>query len=105
MNIDYAQAWLDAFFTGGKETCDFYAEDGIFEDPILDQVVPGREQMMRLFSTWSMKELAGTHKFVATDYLGDDKLGVFHWVWQANFPGDAFLAMPTGGNQPFIEGM
>ncbi len=53
MNIDYAQAWLDAFFTGGKETCDFYAEDGIFEDPIIDQVENSAIICSRPSTTWS----------------------------------------------------
>ena len=105
MNLDYAQAWLDAFFTSGEATRDFYAPDGIFTDPILDQHVEGHEQMMRLFPLWSMRDLFGTHKFIATDYLGGERLGVFNWVWQANFQGDVFLGMPTGGAQPFIDGI
>jgi len=104
VNIDFAQAWLDAFFTSGEATRDFYAPDGIFTDPILDQHVEGHEQMMRLFPLWSMRDVFGTHKFIATDYLGDEKLGVFHWVWQANFI-DAFLGMPTKSVTPYIEGM
>jgi steroid delta-isomerase-like uncharacterized protein len=105
VNIDYAQAWLDAFFTSGEATRDFYAEDGVFTDPILDQHVEGHEQMMRLFPLWSMRDVFGTHKFIATSYLGDEKLGVFNWVWQANFVGDVMLGMPTGGVTPYIEGI
>jgi hypothetical protein len=65
----------------------------------------GHERMMKLFPLWSMRDLFGTHKFVATDYLGGERLGVFNWVWQANFQGDVFLGMPTGGVQPYIDGI
>src|SRR5205085_11481185 len=100
-----AQPWLDAFFTSREATRHTYTpvpHTTLFRS---DQHVEGHEQMMRLFPLWSMRDVFGTHKFVATDYLGGEHLGVFNWVWQANFQGDVFLGMPTGGAQPYIDGI
>jgi len=108
VNKEFAQRWIDSFFSD-ETPAGLYAEGGVCEDALLDLRIPesAREEWKTLCAAWANKEVMGDHTMLVTDYLGpytrrgsdgrEERIGVIHWVWECDLP--EFLGLPTGGKK------
>ncbi|EGD43744.1 hypothetical protein NBCG_01871 [Nocardioidaceae bacterium Broad-1] len=95
MNYQFAIKWLKAFRDDAETICKLYADDFVFEDPILDQYqINDKGDLHRLFTLYANKDRSnglGVHNFRIRGYEGDHKSGLIRWEWQpedcANFMG------------------
>ncbi|MCK9250618.1 MAG: hypothetical protein M0P31_16775 [Solirubrobacteraceae bacterium] len=95
--MDYAFAikWLKAFRHSSEAICELYADDFVFEDPILDQYqIRDKGDLGRIFVLYANKDREnglGVHNFRVRGYEGDHKSGLIRWEWTpedcANFIG------------------
>ena len=76
MNYEFAVKWLKAFRSSSDEVCALYAEDFLFEDPMLDQQgITDKGDLHRLFDLYANKDRTngfGVHNFRihATNSIG-----------------------------------
>ena len=95
MNYAFAVKWLKAFRESADAVCELYADDFVFEDPILDQYqIRDKGDLNRIFSLYANKDRAngiGVHNFRIRGYEGDHRSGLIRWEWTpedcANFIG------------------
>lgn len=95
MHYNFAVQWLKAFRSSSEEVCALYADDFVFEDPMLDQHnVNTKPDLLRLFSLYANKDREnglGVHNFRIRGYHGDKRAGLITWEWSpedcANFIG------------------
>jgi steroid delta-isomerase-like uncharacterized protein len=91
MNYEFAVKWLKAFRSSSDEVCALYADDFLFEDPMLDQQgITDKGDLHRLFDLYANKDRTngfGVHNFL------------IRWEW---FPEDCavFLGLDVAG-KPF----
>jgi steroid delta-isomerase-like uncharacterized protein len=85
MNYAFAVKWLKAFRTSAEEVCKLYADDFLFEDPMLDQTaITDKEDLHRIFAPYANKDPEngiGIHNFRIRSYTGDAKSGLIRWEW------------------------
>lgn len=85
--MDYAFAikWLKAFRHSPEVICALYADDFVFEDPILDQYqIRDKGDLGRIFSLYANKDREnglGVHNFRVRGYEGDRRSGLIRWEW------------------------
>lgn len=104
MNYEFAIKWLKCFRTSSEAICELYADDFVFEDPMLDQhQVTTKPDLHRLFALYANKDRAnglGVHNFRARGYVGDERSGLILWEWApedcANFVGLDVAGKPFG---------
>ena len=95
MNYAFAVKWLKAFRESAESVCKLYADDFVFEDPILDQYqIRDKEDLHRVFFLYANKDTEnglGIHNFRIRGYEGDERSGLIRWEWTpehcANFIG------------------
>lgn len=95
MNYAFAVKWLKAFRESADAVCELYADDFVFEDPILDQYqIRDKGDLNRIFSLYANKDRTngiGVHNFRIRGYEGDHRSGLIRWEWTpedcANFIG------------------
>jgi steroid delta-isomerase-like uncharacterized protein len=103
MNYEFAVKWLKAFRSSSEEVCALYADDFLFEDPMLDQHdITDKGDLHRLFDLYANKDRTngfGVHNFRIRGYIGDARAGLIRWEW---FPEDcaAFIGLDVAG-KPF----
>lgn len=95
MNYAFAVKWLKAFRDSAEAICELYADDFVFEDPILDQYqIRDKGDLGRIFVLYANKDRdngLGVHNFRIRGYEGDRRSGLIRWEWTpedcANFIG------------------
>ena len=103
MNYEFAVKWLKAFRSSSEEVCALYADDFLFEDPMLDQHgITDKGDLHRLFDLYANKDRSngfGVHNFRIRGYIGDEHRGLIRWEWT---PEDcaAFIGLDVAG-KPF----
>jgi steroid delta-isomerase-like uncharacterized protein len=107
MNYEFAVKWLKAFRTSSDEVCALYADDFLFEDPMLDQHgITDKGDLHRLFDIYANKDREngiGVHNFRIRGYTGTEKSGLITWEWS---PEDcaAFLGLDVAGKVFWTQG-
>ena len=75
MNYAFAVKWLKAFRDSADAICELYADDFVFEDPILDQYqIRDKGDLARIFVLYANKDRTnglGVHNFRIRGYEGD----------------------------------
>ncbi|MCU1692901.1 MAG: hypothetical protein JWM64_1992 [Frankiales bacterium] len=104
--MDYAFAikWLKAFRDSPERIVALYADEFVFEDPILDQFnINDKGDLARLFFLYANKDTEngfGIHNFRVRGYEGDRKSGLIRWEWSPEHAG-AFVGLDVK-DKPFI---
>ena len=107
MNYEFAVKWLKAFRTSPEEVCALYADDFLFEDPMLDQHgITDKGDLHRLFAVYANKDRdsgIGVHNFRIRGYIGTKQRGLIKWEWS---PEDcaAFLGLDVAGKVFWTQG-
>jgi steroid delta-isomerase-like uncharacterized protein len=107
MNYEFAVKWLKAFRTSAEEVCALYADDFLFEDPMLDQHgITHKDDLHRLFAVYANKDREngiGVHNFRIRGYIGDERHGLINWEWS---PEDcaSFLGLDVAGKPFWTQG-
>lgn len=107
--MDYAFAikWLKAFRHSSERICELYADDFVFEDPILDQYqIRDKGDLGRIFVLYANKDREnglGVHNFRVRGYEGDRRSGLIRWEWT---PEDAqnFIGLDVTDKPFFTQG-
>jgi steroid delta-isomerase-like uncharacterized protein len=107
MNYEFAVKWLKAFRTSPEEICALYADDFLFEDPMLDQHgITDKDDLHRLFAVYANKDREngiGVHNFRIRGYIGNERRGLISWEWS---PEDcaSFLGLDVAGKPFWTQG-
>lgn len=107
MNYAFAVKWLKAFRESADVVCAIYADDFVFEDPILDQYqITDKGDLGRIFSLYANKDRTnglGVHNFRIRGYEGDSRSGLIRWEWS---PEDCanFLGLDVADKPFFTQG-
>ena len=107
MNYEFAVKWLKAFRTSPEDVCALYADDFLFEDPMLDQHgITVKDDLHRLFAVYANKDREngiGVHNFRIRGYVGDERCGLINWEWS---PEDcaSFLGLDVAGKPFWTQG-
>jgi steroid delta-isomerase-like uncharacterized protein len=107
MNYAFAVKWLKAFRESADSVCQLYADDFVFEDPILDQYqIRDKGDLGRIFSLYANKDRTngyGVHNFRIRGYEGDERSGLIRWEWT---PEDAgfFIGLDVTDKPFFTQG-
>jgi steroid delta-isomerase-like uncharacterized protein len=85
MNYAFAVKWLKAFRTSAEEVSALYADDFLFEDPMLDQHgITDKDDLQRVFAPYANTDREngiGIHNFRIRSYTGDSRSGLIRWEW------------------------
>jgi len=104
MNYAFAVKWLKAFRDSAESICELYADDFVFEDPILDQYqIRDKGDLGRIFVLYANKDRTngyGVHNFRIRGYEGDERSGLIRWEWTPEDCGN-FLGLDVA-NKPFF---
>lgn len=104
MNYSFAVRWLKAFRHSPERIVALYADDFVFEDPILDQFrIDDKGDLSRIFALYANKDTEngyGVHNFRIRGYEGDRKSGLIRWEWSPEHAGN-FVGLDVK-DKPFI---
>jgi steroid delta-isomerase-like uncharacterized protein len=107
MSHAFAVKWLKAFRESAEAVVALYADDFLFEDPILGQSITSREELLRVFAPYANKDTGngiGINNFRIDEVVGDQKAAIYRWTWHAPTAG-AFVGVPTNGKVPGARGI
>lgn len=107
MSHTFAVKWLKAFRTSPEAVVALYADDFLFEDPILGQRITSREELLRVFAPYANKDTengVGINNFRIDEVVGDERAAIYRWTWQAPTAA-AFVGVPTNGKVPGARGI
>lgn len=107
MSHAFAVKWLKAFRESAEAVVALYADDFLFEDPILGQSITSREDLLRVFAPYANKDESngiGINNFRIDEVVGDEKAAIYRWTWQAPTAA-AFVGVPTNGKVPGARGI
>jgi steroid delta-isomerase-like uncharacterized protein len=107
MSHHFAVKWLKAFRESPEAVVALYADDFLFEDPILGQTITTKEELLRVFAPYANADTEngiGINNFRIDEVVGDDKAAIYRWTWQAPTAA-AFIGIPTGGKVPGARGI
>lgn len=103
MHYNHAVRWLKAFRHSPAAICDLYADEFLFEDPMLDQHgINTKADLHRLFAPYANTDPdngVGIHNFRIRSYTGDRRRGLISWEWSPEHAG-VFLGFDVAG-KPF----
>ncbi|WP_320671802.1 nuclear transport factor 2 family protein [Patulibacter defluvii] len=104
MDYAFAVKWLKAFRHSAEAICELYADDFVFEDPILDQYqIRDKGDLGRIFVLYANKDREnglGVHNFRIRGYEGDRRSGLIRWEWTPEDAGN-FIGLDVT-NKPFF---
>jgi steroid delta-isomerase-like uncharacterized protein len=107
MDYNFAVKWLKAFRTSAEEVCALYADDFLFEDPMLDQTgITSKADLHRVFAPYANKDHdngIGVHNFRIRSYIGDEKSGLIRWEWGPESAA-VFLGLDVSGKPFWTQG-
>ena len=107
MSHAFAVKWLKAFRESPEAVVALYADDFLFEDPILGQSITSKEELLRVFAPYANKDTEngiGINNFRIDEVVGDDKAAIYRWTWFAPTAA-AFIGVPTNGKVPGARGI
>ncbi|MCV7205739.1 nuclear transport factor 2 family protein [Mycolicibacterium peregrinum] len=107
MSHTFAVKWLKAFRTSPEAVVALYADDFLFEDPILGQRITSREELLRVFAPYANKDTEngiGINNFRIDEVVGDKHAAIYRWTWHAPTAA-AFVGVPTHGAVPGARGI
>ncbi|OBH11804.1 nuclear transport factor 2 family protein [Mycobacterium sp. E1747] len=107
MSHAFAVKWLKAFRESAEAVVALYADDFLFEDPILGQSITSKDELLRVFAPYANKDTEngiGINNFRIDEVVGDDKAAIYRWTWQAP-SAVAFVGVPTNGKVPGARGI
>ncbi len=106
MNQKWCQYWIDLFTDSSKELISLYNPEFLFEDINFDVRIENDLDAMEEFQKGFLVEdpSKSYHKFKVFDYVGDEKLGSFQWIWESKHAGD-FLGVPAAGKTTSTRGV
>jgi steroid delta-isomerase-like uncharacterized protein len=107
MSHAFAVKWLKAFRESAEAVVALYADDFLFEDPILGQSITSKDELLRVFAPYAnadTKNGIGINNFRIDEVVGDDKAAIYRWTWRAPTAG-AFVGVPTNGSVPGARGI
>ncbi|MUL46299.1 hypothetical protein FZI85_08840 [Mycobacterium sp. CBMA293] len=107
MSHAFAVKWLKAFRESAEAVVALYADDFLFEDPILGQSITSKDELLRVFAPYANKDTGngiGINNFRIDEVVGDDKAAIYRWTWQAP-TATAFVGVPTNGKTPGARGI
>lgn len=85
-----------------------YADDFLFEDPILGQTITSKEELLRVFAPYANADTEngiGINNFRIDEVVGDDKAAIYRWTWKAPTAGAFVGGVPTNGKVPGARGI
>jgi steroid delta-isomerase-like uncharacterized protein len=107
MSHAFAVKWLKAFRESAEAVVALYADDFLFEDPILGQSITSKDDLLRVFAPYANKDTEngiGINNFRIDEVVGDDKAAIYRWTWAAP-TATAFVGVPTNGTVPGARGI
>jgi steroid delta-isomerase-like uncharacterized protein len=107
MSHAFAVKWLKAFRESADAVVALYADDFLFEDPILGQSITSKDELLRVFAPYANADTEngiGINNFRIDEVVGDDKAAIYRWTWQAPTAA-AFVGVPTNGKVPGARGI
>ncbi|MEU1994185.1 ketosteroid isomerase-related protein [Nocardia gamkensis] len=107
MSHFFAVKWLKAFRESPEAVVALYADEFLFEDPILGQSITDREELLRVFAPYANKDTEngiGINNFRIDEVVGDAKSAIYRWTWEAP-TATAFVGVPTNGKVPGTRGI
>lgn len=107
MSHTFAVKWLKAFRESPEAVVALYAEDFLFEDPILKQSITSRAELLRVFAPYANADTTngiGINNFRIDEVVGDEKAAIYRWTWRAPTAA-AFVGVPTDGKVPGARGI
>jgi steroid delta-isomerase-like uncharacterized protein len=107
MSHAFAVKWLKAFRESPEAVVALYADDFLFEDPILGQSIKSKDDLLRVFAPYANADTdngIGINNFRIDEVVGDDKAAIYRWTWQAPTAA-AFVGVPTNGKVPGARGI
>ena len=84
-----------------------YADDFLFEDPILGQSITSKDELLRVFAPYANADTAngiGINNFRIDEVVGDEHAAIYRWTWQAPAAA-AFVGVPANGKGPGARGI
>ncbi|MCV6992082.1 nuclear transport factor 2 family protein [Mycobacterium timonense] len=107
MSHAFAVKWLKAFRESPEAVVALYADDFLFEDPILGQSITSKDELLRVFAPYANADTEngiGINNFRIDEVVGDDKAAIYRWTWNAPTAA-AFVGVPTNGKVPGARGI
>lgn len=107
MSHTFAVKWLKAFRESPEAVVALYADEFLFEDPILGQKITSKDELLRVFAPYANKDTEngiGINNFRIDEVIGDEKAAVYRWTWNAP-TATAFVGVPTNGKVPGTRGL
>ncbi|MCX4094454.1 ketosteroid isomerase-related protein [Nocardia sp. alder85J] len=107
MSHSFAVKWLKAFRESPEAVVALYADEFVFEDPILGQKITSKDDLLRVFAPYANKDTEngiGINNFRIDEVVGDEKAAIYRWTWEAP-TATAFVGVPTHGKVPGSRGL
>lgn len=107
MSHTFAVKWLKAFRESPEAVVALYADEFLFEDPILGQSITSKDELLRVFAPYANDDTEngiGINNFRIDEVVGDEKAAIYRWTWRAP-TATAFVGVPTGGKIPGARGI
>jgi steroid delta-isomerase-like uncharacterized protein len=107
MSHTFAVKWLKAFRESPEAVVALYADDFVFEDPILGQKITDKDELLRVFAPYANKDTGngiGINNFRIDEVVGDEKAAIYRWTWEAP-TATAFVGVPANGRVPGSRGI
>ena len=106
MNRKWAENWIALFADRTDELITLYADHFEFEDVNLGVRISNDKAQLREFFLNFVSNSTGNsyNRLTVFDYVGDERLGVVQWTWEAKHASD-FLGIPASGKETSTRGM
>ncbi|WP_330256081.1 nuclear transport factor 2 family protein [Nocardia sp. NBC_00565] len=107
MSHFFAVKWLKAFRESPEAVVALYADEFLFEDPILGQSITNKDDLLRVFAPYANKDTEngiGINNFRIDEVVGDEKSAIYRWTWEAP-TATAFVGVPANGKVPGSRGI
>lgn len=107
MSHSFAVKWLKAFRESPEAVVALYADEFLFEDPILGQSITSKDELLRVFAPYANKDTEngiGINKFRIDEVVGDERSAIYRWTWEAP-TATAFVGVPANGVVPGSRGI
>ncbi|MBS1694065.1 MAG: nuclear transport factor 2 family protein [Actinobacteria bacterium] len=107
MSHAFAVKWLKAFRESPEAVVALYADDFLFEDPLLGQSITSKAELLRVFAPYANADTEngiGINNFRIDEVVGDERAAIYRWTWHAPTAA-AFVGVPTKGKVPGTRGI
>ncbi len=100
---DTVRRWLATYSDGDLEAAmRHYSDDVVFEDPIFEQRVEGRDALREAFATFFF---TGVTRLAFLRWTGGESGGAVEWEWTANWGADrTFLGFDVSHRRFVVRG-